>query len=125
MTEVFFKKPNIAELKKKGYLCIDMHVHTEFSPDSKSKAKDIIKRAEQLGIGIGIADHNQIKGAVKVCSSKKAIFIPGIEVNSTEGLDILFYFANLKDLKEFYKKTVEPNKKKTGLEIRCFLQLNF
>jgi len=112
MDKIILKKPDIAPLKKEGYMCFDMHVHSEYSSDCDSKVKDIIKRAEELGIGIAITDHNEIAGSLEAYKLNKNIVIPGTEVRSKEGLDILFYFFKIEDLIDFYKKFVEPNKKK-------------
>lgn len=89
-----------------------MHVHSEYSPDSSNKIEEIAEKAGRLGIGVAVTDHNRIEGAVKLCKLKKVLVIPGIEVNSSEGLDLLFYFEELNRLVEFYEKIVLPNKKK-------------
>ncbi len=114
MDRILFEKPNIALLKKEGYECFDMHVHSEHSPDSDSKVIDIIKRAEQLGISVAITDHNKIQGSLEAYKINKKIIIPGIEARSKEGLDILFYFYKIDELKNFYENVIKPNKKRLG-----------
>ena len=88
MNKIILKKPNIISLNK-SYMCFDMHVHSEYSSDSNSKVTSIIKRAQELGIGIAITDHNDISGSVKLWKDnrdlKDFIIIPGMEVSSSEG----------------------------------------
>lgn len=114
MNRIILKKPSISSLKKQGYMCFDMHVHSEYSLDSNSKVKSIVKRAKQLGIGIAITDHNDIRGCLEAYKINKNIIIPGIEARSKEGFDLLFYFYKINELKDFYKKVIEPDKKKIG-----------
>jgi len=111
MNKIILKKPNIISLNK-SYMCFDMHVHSEYSSDSNSKVTSIIKRAQELGIGIAITDHNEIRGCLEAYKKKKISLIPAIEARSKEGLDILFYFSKIDELIDFYKKIVEPNKGK-------------
>jgi predicted metal-dependent phosphoesterase TrpH len=113
MSEIVFNVPNIAKLKSEGYVCVDMHLHSEYSVDSNSKVDDIIEKAKSLGIGIAIADHNSIEGFLKAINNDKGVLvIPGIEVCSKEGIDILFYFEKKEELIRFYNEVIFPNKKK-------------
>lgn len=115
MNKIILKKPDISSLSRKGYICFDMHIHSEYSSDSNSKITSIIKRAEELGIGIAITDHNDIRGCLEAYKKKKNIIVPAIEVRPREGIDIIFYFSKIKELIDFYKKIVEPNKKSNKL----------
>ncbi len=112
MEKIVLKQPDIGSLKKEGYVCFDMHIHSEYSSDCNSKIKSIIKRAKELGIGIAITDHNEIGGSLEAHKLNKNIVIPAIEVRSIEGIDIIFYFSKIDKLIGFYKKIVEPNKEK-------------
>ena len=116
MSEIIFDAPNITKLKSEGYVCIDMHLHSKYSADSNSKIDDIIEKAKTLGIGIAITDHNCVEGSLKAIDNKKGILvIPGIEVCSREGIDILFYFEKKEELIWFYNEVIAPNKKKNRL----------
>ena len=43
---------------------MDSHIHSEYSPDSKSKLKDIFKVAKSRNIDIiAISDHNTVDGS--------------------------------------------------------------
>lgn len=71
-------------------LKMDSHIHSEYSPDSKSKLEDIIKIAKSKNIDIiGISDHNTVEGsktAQKLTEKDEEIFVmPSIEISSLEG----------------------------------------
>jgi len=45
----------------------DLHIHTEYSPDSTNKLKDIIKRCLELKINcIAVSDHGTVEGALEI-----------------------------------------------------------
>ncbi len=108
MSKAIFAKPNIPQLKKKGYFCMDMHCHSCYS-DGWQKIDEIYRKCRKMGIGIAITDHNEINGALKMSKYKDILTVPGIEVTSSEGIHTLFYFYNTKELEEFHKKVVKPN----------------
>ena len=68
---------------------MDSHIHSEYSPDSKSKIENIIKIAKNRNIDIiGISDHNTVEGSeiAQKLTKKDDIFImPSIEISSLEG----------------------------------------
>ncbi len=109
MSKAIFQKPNIPELRKQGYHCVDMHCHTRYS-DAITRLDDIYRKCRKLGIGVAITDHNEVKGAVKMAGYKGLLAIPGIETTSSEGIHTLFYFYNAKELEEFYKKVIEKQR---------------
>lgn len=107
---IIFAKPNIHFLNKKGYHCFDMHVHSKHS-DGSRKITSILKKAKKEGIGLAITDHNEILGVLKTINNRYKIpIIPGIEITTKEGPHILIYFYHVKDLVNYYKKTIQPNK---------------
>ncbi|MFH0868017.1 MAG: PHP domain-containing protein [Candidatus Woesearchaeota archaeon] len=100
-------------MKNEGYVCVDMHLHSEYSADSNSKIDGIIEKAKSLGIGVAITDHNCIEGSLKAIDNEKNVLvIPGIEVCSKEGIDVLFYFKKKEELIGFYNEVIAPNRKK-------------
>ncbi len=103
---VQFEKPNLKELAK-VFTIVDFHFHTHYS-DGRSSVPQIVERARELGIGVAITDHNEIKGAVEIDGYKDILSIPGIEVTSKEGTHILVYFYDIKSLKAFYRKDIRP-----------------
>ena len=80
-----------------GETAIDPHAHTLFSHCSISQPERIIRRAAAIGLGgIGIMDHNEIRGAhdaVRCAEYLKStgeipdtfLVIPGTEVSSSAG----------------------------------------
>jgi predicted metal-dependent phosphoesterase TrpH len=122
----FYKVVDFEYLKIKGYKVYDMHIHTRYS-DSSTKISKILKKAEKLGIGIAITDHNEIQGVIDAFNKKSSVsIIPGIEISSEEGPHVLLYFYKLRDLKNFYYEFVLPNKKKnpnsfTTLKVKTIL----
>ena len=68
---------------------MDSHIHSEYSPDSKSKLEDIFKVAKKKDIEIiGISDHNTVEGskkAQKLSKDYNLLVIPSIEVSTLEG----------------------------------------
>ena len=68
---------------------MDSHIHSEYSPDSKSKIEDIIKIAESREIDIiAISDHNTVDGskaARKITKDKDIFVMPSIEISALEG----------------------------------------
>lgn len=101
-----FKKPNLPELIRQ-YTVVDLHFHTHYS-DGNNSIEEIAKRSRELGIGVAITDHNEIKGAVEIDSYKDILSIPGIEITSKEGTHVLVYFYDVKSLKQFYKNDLKP-----------------
>ncbi|MCE7735179.1 MAG: PHP domain-containing protein [Candidatus Heimdallarchaeota archaeon] len=68
---------------------VDLHLHSEYSWDSKVPIESYIKKAEKLGFGaISITDHNdtQSHGLIKkLQESTSVIIVPGQEINTLDG----------------------------------------
>ena len=105
--KILFERPDLDKLIEQ-YTVVDLHFHSNHS-DGKNPVSSIAKRARELGIGIAITDHNEIKGAVELDRYREIFNIPGIEITSREGTHLLIYFYDLKSLKRFYKKDVKPS----------------
>jgi predicted metal-dependent phosphoesterase TrpH len=105
--KIVFERPDLAELIEQ-YTVVDPHFHTHYS-DGFNSVKAIVKRARELGIGIAVTDHNDIRGAVELHRHKNILSIPGIEITSCEGTHILVYFYDIKSLKTFYQTDIKPN----------------
>lgn len=101
-----FEKPDLSDLTR-NFTVADLHFHTRYS-DGMNPVKAIARRAETLGIGIAITDHNDIRGAVEISEYKQILSIPGIEVTSREGTHLLIYFYDTATLKAFYREEVKP-----------------
>jgi predicted metal-dependent phosphoesterase TrpH len=107
MNKISFSKA----VPKKGFMCIDMHCHTNHS-DGVSSPEEILNKLRKENIGVAITDHTRISGCIEIFKIKKEsdLIIPGIEAMSKEGFDVLFYFYNLKTLIRFYEKEIKSNK---------------
>ena len=101
-----FKKPDL-EMLTNHFTVVDMHFHSHFS-DGHNTVDDIAETARQIGIGIAITDHNEIRGAVEMDAHRDLLSIPGIEVTSVEGSHVLIYFYTTGDLERFYLRTIVP-----------------
>ena len=109
-SKIFQEKPDFKALKKSGVMMIDMHVHTRFS-DSYSRVCKVLAKADVLGIGVAITDHNEIQGVLRAQElNPHAPVIPGIEVGTLEGPHVLVYFSEIGELIDFYHKRVAPYK---------------
>lgn len=70
---------------------LDLHIHSQCSPDSHSSIEAILKRAQEVGLdGIAITDHNSVQSFF--AASKLAedlgldlIIVPGAEISTSEG----------------------------------------
>jgi predicted metal-dependent phosphoesterase TrpH len=103
---ILFEKPDLAFLRSK-YTVFDLHFHTHYS-DGRNSVEAIAKKARELGIGVAITDHNEIRGALEIEKYKGVLSIPGIEITSSEGTHILVYFFETASLRKFYRKYIQP-----------------
>jgi len=101
-----FEKPNIAELKKQNTV-VDLHFHSCYS-DGHNTVEAIACKARDLGIGIALTDHNEIRGALEIDEYRHVLSIPGIEMTSREGTHVLVYFYQIDKLESFYHNDVIP-----------------
>ena len=102
-----FEKPNLPELTLNNTV-VDLHFHSYYS-DGFNKVETIAKKAHDLGIGIAITDHNEIRGAVEIDGYRDIFSIPGIEMTSREGTHVLIYFYQIDALEKFYRDHVIPH----------------
>lgn len=102
-----FERPNLAKLKAK-HTVIDLHFHSHYS-DGYNSVEAIAQKVRELGIGVAVTDHNEIRGAVEIAQYRDILSIPGIEMTSSEGTHILIYFYQLDQLETFYHDHVVPH----------------
>jgi predicted metal-dependent phosphoesterase TrpH len=102
-----FERPKIAELRKKNTV-VDMHFHSCYS-DGHNTVEEIACKAQELGIGIAITDHNAIRAAIEIDGYRDVFSIPGIEITSGEGTHVLIYFYQADKLEAFYNNDVVPH----------------
>ena len=105
--KILFERPDLSEMTRR-YTVVDLHFHSHYS-DGYNSVDNIAKRARELGIGIAITDHNEIKGAVEIERYGGILNIPGIEITSLEGTHLLVYFYDIESLEKFYHENLKPN----------------
>ena len=67
-------------------LKVDIHVHTNFSPDGEASPQEIVARYQKLGFSrVAITDHNTIAGAKDVQENAPLRVIVGEEVMTSQG----------------------------------------
>ena len=88
-------------------LLVDTHVHTRYSDGIAGVAR-IERHCGNRAFGLAVTDHNEIRGATSLYERERVPVIPGIEVGTEEGVDLLVYFDSASALEEFYIGAVEP-----------------
>lgn len=64
----------------------DFHMHTRWSPDSRSDPRRLVAKCEESGLGlVAITDHNTITGAREVARIASFPVIIGEEVKTADG----------------------------------------
>lgn len=85
----------LAELRRRmstgaGTLRLDLHLHTAGSGDCLSDPQAVLRVAEARGYGrIAITDHNKVDVALKMAEAFPDRIIPGEEVKTGEGIDVI------------------------------------
>ena len=70
----------------------DLHLHTIYSGDSRSRLEQIIARCNEVGINcIAVTDHNTIAGAVEMRKTAPFKVIVGEEIHTSNG-EVIGYF---------------------------------
>ena len=73
-----------------GRLRIDFHLHTAGSHDCLSDPEEVLRAALARGVRrIAITDHNEIDVALEMASLHPDAVIPGEEVKTEEGIDVI------------------------------------
>lgn len=103
---VKFERPDLETLQR-THTVVDLHFHSHYS-DGINRIDKIAQRAQKLGIGLAITDHNEIRGAVELDRYDNVFSIPGIEITAAEGSHLLVYFYDIKELGRFFEKVVVP-----------------
>ena len=74
---------------------LDLHIHSNYSFDSNSRIKDILKIAKKRDLGgIAITDHNTIKGSLQALKMSDGPVVIGASEIGTEIGDIIALFIN-------------------------------
>lgn len=71
-------------------LRMDLHLHTEGSWDCLSKPEQVLETLAARGYGrFAITDHNRLHVALRMAESHPDMVIPGEEVKTAEGIDVI------------------------------------
>ena len=73
-----------------GHIRIDMHLHTKASFDCLSDPMQVLEAAKARGVHrIAITDHNHLGLALEMAEQFPDLVIPGEEVKTSEGIDVI------------------------------------
>ena len=92
----------------------DLHIHSALSPcaENKMTPAEVVKKVIGLGIDVfSITDHNSGFNCAAfdtVAKEKDILFIPGIELQSSEEIHLLGYFPDIRTLETFCSLIVNP-----------------
>lgn len=76
-----------------GWMRLDMHMHTRASFDCLSDPEKVLARALEKGVDrIAITDHNKLDLALEMHARYPEKVIPGEEVKTAEGIDVIGYY---------------------------------
>lgn len=98
---------------------VDLHIHSRFSPDSRSKPKDIVKRATTLGLGaIAVTDHGSLEGARAAArfAPDSLLVVPGMELKTEKG-DLLALFVSRKVRSSIFATAIDEIRSQEGIAI--------
>lgn len=113
---------------------IDLHIHTDVSPDGDLRVEEIFKRAKEARIAcLSITDHNETAALLAAKNLAKAYdikFIPGIEFNSNfNGRDvhILGYFIDYgsKEIEGIINEIKARKKEQAHARVKKLRELGF
>jgi len=89
---------------------VDLHLHSEYSWDSRTKISSYIKSAEDRGFGaIAIADHNGTQShhtIEKLQGDTEVILVPAQEVSTSEGHLLVYGWIDSLEQKRTMEDTV-------------------
>ena len=98
---------------------VDLHVHSRYSPDSRSRPEDIIKRAVTLGLGaIAVTDHDSLEGAAAAArlAPESLLIVPGVELKTEKG-DLLALFVSQEVRSNTFAAAVDEIRSDGGIAI--------
>lgn len=113
--KVLFEEPDLQQLS--GFVA-DMHFHSDHSHDCQTPVKEIVRLARQKGIHVALTDHNKVSGIAEALKYKDAPIIPGVEICSREGKEVIAYFFSARQLLDFYDRRIAPWMKNRNAGIR-------
>ena len=98
---------------------IDVHMHSLYSPDSRSKPELMVKQAIAIGLGaIAVTDHDTWEGgrAAAKLAGNDTLIIPGAELKTEKG-DLLSLFVDEAITASTFARKVDEIHAKGGVAI--------
>lgn len=98
---------------------VDLHIHSCYSPDSRSRPERIVERALQEGLGaIAVTDHNSLDGwrVTSRIAPKELLIVPGAELKTDRG-DLLALFVREEVATNIFADAVDAIHSHGGLAI--------
>jgi predicted metal-dependent phosphoesterase TrpH len=75
---------------------VDLHLHSNFSPDGRSSLDELIQRCAECGLDrIALTDHNTVEGALALAHKAPELAIVGEEAKTREGEVIGLFITGL------------------------------
>jgi len=110
-SRVVFGVPQAGVMREAGYIGVDMHFHSDRSPDSLARINLALRKAKGLGIGLAFTDHNEVSAALGFARNKEQVLVvPGVEVTCREGVHTALYFYDTAACREFNERVLKPLK---------------
>ena len=98
-----------------------MHVHSEYSFDSKMKLPNLLKQLKEVGIeGIVITDHDTIEGTSKakgIAKKYDVIVFAGVEITTKEGHVLAYGIEEKTPYRKSVKETIEWVRDRSGIVV--------
>lgn len=98
---------------------IDTHMHSLYSPDSRSKPEVMVQRAVAVGLrAIAVTDHNTLEGSMSArrCAEGRIIVIPGEELKTEKG-DLIALFIEQEIQGGTFEEKIEAIRAQGGIAI--------
>jgi predicted metal-dependent phosphoesterase TrpH len=101
---------------------VDLHVHSRWSPDSRSSLDEIVARLPHVGLkGFALTDHNTVDGhpALRALQERYPayLFLPGIEVSTHDGHLLAYGLREVPPLHRPVAETVEWIRDRGGVPV--------
>jgi glycosyltransferase involved in cell wall biosynthesis len=86
------------QIRKKDFIHVDLHMHTDHSPDCATPVDTLLDTAKRVGLGaIAITDHNEISGALEARKRANGIkVIVAEEVKTADQGEVIGLFIEEK-----------------------------
>ncbi|MFP3951524.1 MAG: CehA/McbA family metallohydrolase [Candidatus Bathyarchaeia archaeon] len=100
-------------------LKLDLHVHTKYSRDCKTRIEDVVTHCHAEGLdGYALADHDTVEGFDEALNYRDdLIVIPGLEVTSMGGHVLALGVKRLIPPRLSIKETVERIHQQSGVAV--------